>query len=60
MGATVIVHCQDPLNKLLLRCSGINGIANSGAKLPHFDYHAPLLNLPVILNPETALPVPKP
>jgi tetratricopeptide (TPR) repeat protein len=48
--ATVVVECQQPLQKLLAGCPGIDRLVGRGDSLPAFDVHAPLLSLPEIFQ----------
>jgi tetratricopeptide (TPR) repeat protein len=50
MGARVLVQPQNVLLPLLSRCPGIDQLVAHGAPLPPFDVHAPLLNLPFLLQ----------
>jgi tetratricopeptide (TPR) repeat protein len=45
-GATVIVECQKPLQRLLARCPGIDRLVAAGDPLPPHDLCAPLLSMP--------------
>jgi tetratricopeptide (TPR) repeat protein len=49
-GGRVIVACQQPLVRLIVSCSGVDGVVEDGAPLPEFDCHAPLLSLPRIFE----------
>jgi tetratricopeptide (TPR) repeat protein len=49
-GGRVIVECQGALLSLLRTCPGIDQLVAKEAELPHFDTHAPLLSLPLILQ----------
>ena len=46
-GATVILEVQPPLLPLLSGLEGTAAVLPSGAALPAFDYHCPLMSLPV-------------
>jgi tetratricopeptide (TPR) repeat protein len=46
LGATVILHCQKPLLRLMASCPGIDRLAGPGDDLPPFDVCVPLLSLP--------------
>ncbi|HEY2411301.1 MAG TPA: tetratricopeptide repeat protein [Pirellulaceae bacterium] len=48
--ATVVVECQRRLERLLVRCPGIDRLIGEGDELPRFDVHCPLLSLPGIFN----------
>ena len=49
-GATVMVQCQVPLQRLLATCAGIDRLVRAGTALPPFDVQAPLLSLPRIFR----------
>jgi tetratricopeptide (TPR) repeat protein len=49
-GSTVVLSCPQPLVRLLARCRGIDRVLATGAALPEFDVHAPLMSLPLILG----------
>ena len=49
-GGTVIFECPRRLARLLKSCPGIDVLVESGAPLPPFDVHAPLLSLPRLLG----------
>lgn len=46
-GARVILEVQPPLRGLLAHLEGVAEVATTDAKLPAFDYHCPLLSLPL-------------
>jgi len=46
-GARVILEVQAPLTRLLSGLDGVTAIINRGDPLPAFDYHCPLLSLPL-------------
>ncbi len=46
----IIVTCQEELISLMQRINGIHDVVAHGQKLPDFDFHCPLLNLPSIFN----------
>jgi tetratricopeptide (TPR) repeat protein len=50
MGATVILEVQRTLAPLLARVEGISQVISDGDPLPKFDYHCPLLSLPLALG----------
>jgi hypothetical protein len=45
--ATVVLGIQPPLKILLSNLQGIDRIVTSGDPLPNFDYHCPLMSLPL-------------
>ncbi|MGI9332299.1 MAG: tetratricopeptide repeat protein [Gammaproteobacteria bacterium] len=45
-GAVVLVRCKRPLRRLLARVEGVAGTV--GLRLPPFDYHCPLMSLPMV------------
>jgi tetratricopeptide (TPR) repeat protein len=49
-GGRVIVECQPALVRLLQAIAGIEEVLSQGALLPPFDWQAPLLSLPRLLN----------
>ena len=51
-GARVLLEVQSSLKSLLVGLTGIDGILSYGEALPDFDYHYPLLNLPLVFNTE--------
>lgn len=46
-GATVLLQAQTPLVGLLSNLEGVSQIIPAGAALPSFDYHCPLMSLPL-------------
>jgi len=50
LGATVWLEVQAPLHTLLTQLPGVAGVFEAGAVLPGFDYHCPLLSLPLALR----------
>jgi len=53
-GARVILEVQPPLVRLLGCLPGIARIIPAGARIPRFDLHCPLLDLPAIFAPSIA------
>jgi tetratricopeptide (TPR) repeat protein len=47
MGATVILEVQRPLVGLLADLEGVSQLIAEGSSLPAFDYHCPLMSLPL-------------
>ena len=47
LGATVILEVQKPLVRLLKDLSGVTTLLAQGDPLPEFDFHCPLLSLPL-------------
>ena len=47
LGARVVLEVQAPLVALLADLEGVAAIVPSGAPLPAFDYHCPLMSLPL-------------
>ncbi len=47
---TVIIECQPPLARLLASCPGVDSVVATGAPLPEFDFHIPLLSLPGVFG----------
>ncbi len=48
--AKVLVECQKELVSLLKNTEGVSGVIALGEELPDFDFHSPLLSLPLIFN----------
>lgn len=49
-GARVLVEVQKPLVRLLRSLAGASGVHARGDPLPQFDYHCPMLSLPLALG----------
>jgi tetratricopeptide (TPR) repeat protein len=47
LGATVVLEVQPPLLRLLAGFEGVAEIVATGDPLPPFDYHCPLMSLPL-------------
>ncbi|HEY8099799.1 MAG TPA: tetratricopeptide repeat-containing glycosyltransferase family protein [Burkholderiaceae bacterium] len=47
LGARVILEVQKPLLSLLANLEGVMQLVGKGSALPAFDYHCPLLSLPL-------------
>jgi len=47
LGAKVIFEVQPPLIKLLKNLSGVSILIAQGDPIPYFDYHCPLMSLPL-------------
>ncbi len=61
LGANVVLEVQPSLQSLLSGLEGVTRVLARGAPLPPFDYHAPLLSLPLALKTELAsIPAPIP
>jgi len=50
LGATVWLEVQPSLQTLLAQLPGVARVLGPGDALPHFDYHCPLLSLPLALR----------
>lgn len=50
MGATVYMLAPASLTLLLANCEGVRGVFAEGDVLPPFDYHCPLMSLPLACN----------
>jgi len=50
LGATVVLQVQAPLKSLLSTLEGVHLLAAEGEPLPAFDFHCPLLSLPLALQ----------
>ena len=60
MGAKVVMEVQKPLLPLLQGLAGVAGFVEKGKALPAFDFHCPLLSLPLAFKTEVAtIPVAK-
>jgi hypothetical protein len=58
LGATVILEVQRPLAELLTNLEGVSQIVVQGGPLPSFDYHCPLMSLPLAFKTElNSIPV---
>ena len=49
-GARVIMEVQPPLQRLLATLAGADVVLRKGEELPDFDFHTPLLSLPLALG----------
>lgn len=49
-GATVVLQAQPSLVSLLAHLDGVSAVIPSGGALPAFDYHCPLMSLPLAFN----------
>jgi hypothetical protein len=47
LGATVILEVQEALRELLDGLPGVSHVVSAGSPLPSFDFHCPLLSLPL-------------
>jgi tetratricopeptide (TPR) repeat protein len=52
LGAQVILEVPHPLLPLLADLEGTHQVLSTGAALPRFDYHCPLLSLPLAFKTE--------
>jgi tetratricopeptide (TPR) repeat protein len=46
-GATVYLEVQSPLRDLVAKLDGVSEIFTKGSALPAFDYHCPMMSLPL-------------
>jgi tetratricopeptide (TPR) repeat protein len=53
-GARVLLEAPNPLLSLLSGLEGVDQLIESGNKLPDFDYHCPLMTLPLAFKTELA------
>jgi hypothetical protein len=53
-GATVILEVPGVLRELLASLEGVSQVISAGGPLPPFDYHCPLLSLPLAFNTTVA------
>jgi Flp pilus assembly protein TadD len=49
-GARVILQCPARMKRLIETVEGLHGAVGPGEPLPEFDFHAPLLDLPLVLS----------
>ena len=49
-GARVILEVPSPLAGLMEKLEGFTRLVENGSALPYFDYHCPLLSLPLAFN----------
>lgn len=49
-GGRIILECQEVLHPLLSRCEGIHRLVAPAGELHAFDFHAPLLSLPLVFG----------
>jgi hypothetical protein len=49
-GATVLLQVQPPLAGLLSNLEGVSQVIPAGGALPPFDYHCPMMSLPLAFN----------
>lgn len=59
-GATVLLEVQGALKNIFQNFKGTKTVFAQGEPLPHFDYHCPLLSLPLALNQLAPLPTEQP
>jgi tetratricopeptide (TPR) repeat protein len=52
LGASVLLEVQSPLISLLRNLGGVSKVINKGDALPDFDFHCPLLSLPLAFKTE--------
>ena len=50
LGATVVAEVQAPLVSFLRTLDGISQVVADGSPLPPFDYHCPIMSLPLALK----------
>jgi tetratricopeptide (TPR) repeat protein len=50
LGARVILETPSPLANLLVNLEGLSQLVATGSPLPAFDYHCPLMSLPLAFN----------
>jgi Tfp pilus assembly protein PilF len=59
-GAAVVLEVQEPLSKLLASLDGVSLVVCTGSSLPSFDFHCPLLSLPLAFKTTVeTIPFPK-
>jgi tetratricopeptide (TPR) repeat protein len=54
LGARVVLECPAELTRLLRNADGVDQIVARGDALPAFDFHCPLLSLPLAFTTELA------
>lgn len=60
-GARVILEVQEPLFELLQNLKGVSQLIAKGHALPEFDFHCPLMSLPLAFKTEpSSIPSPSP
>jgi tetratricopeptide (TPR) repeat protein len=60
MGARVVLRVQAPLQTLLGSLKGVSQVVSEWEPLPEFDFHCPLLSLPLALNTAVLSDIPAP
>ena len=50
LGATIVAEVQSPLVSLLRTLEGVSEVVADGDPLPPFDYHCPIMSLPLALK----------
>ncbi len=61
LGAQVLLEVPRPLMRLFETLEGPKHLFEKGSALPHFDYHCPLLSLPLAFHTQLAnIPCPSP
>lgn len=59
LGARVLLEVQAPLRELMVGLEGVDRVFVQGEPLPDFDYHCPLMSLPLALRTSVSdIPVP--
>jgi Tfp pilus assembly protein PilF len=58
LGARVILEVHEPLMRLLAGLPGVSRLVAKGSDLPDFDYHCPLMSLPLALGAADPIPAP--
>jgi len=53
-GGKVIVECPSPLRTIMESVKGVTEVVSSGDNPPPFDFHLPLMSLPLIFNTQLA------
>lgn len=59
-GFQIILEVQPPLRRLLRPLSGCDQVIARGDPLPPFDFHCPLLSLPMLLGTDSLADIPAP
>jgi len=57
-GARVVLEVHQPLIRLLAQLPGVSRLVAKGSDPPEFDYHCPLMSLPLALGTRGSIPAP--
>ena len=59
-GLRIVLEVQPPLRRLLRPLAGCDLVVGRGGPLPDFDFHCPLLSLPLMLGTDSLADIPAP